>query len=236
MGPPPGPPALRSPSYDPVLALKALPTFHVPLLPPCVPKGHVSLLSPMSPKDPGRSLVIPSLSSVDPVLAPEDPRHPHVPLLSLCPQKTTVPPPCPFPVPHIPILSRFLLEALPCCCPPGESPCPLPEVSPVPPGCHPVPVPPALRYPVSPGCHPVPVPRRLPAPALTLEQLRSFLRQMQQLPCVMHQLGEVQVSPPDLPPETPPRDPQRAPCTPTSHREGPTHKHPKSPTQPPYLP
>uniref|UniRef100_A0A8C3NI35 [histone H3]-trimethyl-L-lysine(4) demethylase n=1 Tax=Geospiza parvula TaxID=87175 RepID=A0A8C3NI35_GEOPR len=36
-------------------------------------------------------------------------------------------------------------------------------------------------------------PRRVPAPALTLEELRAFLEQMNQLPCVMHQIGDVQV-------------------------------------------
>ncbi|RMB90024.1 hypothetical protein DUI87_33582 [Hirundo rustica rustica] len=32
----------------------------------------------------------------------------------------------------------------------------------------------------------------VPAPALTLEELRAFLEQMNQLPCVMHQIGDVQ--------------------------------------------
>ncbi|KAM4879960.1 lysine-specific demethylase 5C isoform 2-T2 [Sylvia borin] len=32
----------------------------------------------------------------------------------------------------------------------------------------------------------------VPAPALTLEELRTFLEQMNQLPCVMHQIGDVQ--------------------------------------------
>ncbi|XP_068780214.1 lysine-specific demethylase 5C [Struthio camelus] len=32
----------------------------------------------------------------------------------------------------------------------------------------------------------------LPAPSLTVEELRAFLEQMNQLPCVMHQIGEVQ--------------------------------------------
>uniref|UniRef100_A0A8C3NIF2 [histone H3]-trimethyl-L-lysine(4) demethylase n=1 Tax=Geospiza parvula TaxID=87175 RepID=A0A8C3NIF2_GEOPR len=40
------------------------------------------------------------------------------------------------------------------------------------------------------GCR---CPRRVPAPALTLEELRAFLEQMNQLPCVMHQIGDVQV-------------------------------------------
>uniref|UniRef100_A0A8C3ETM4 [histone H3]-trimethyl-L-lysine(4) demethylase n=1 Tax=Corvus moneduloides TaxID=1196302 RepID=A0A8C3ETM4_CORMO len=35
-------------------------------------------------------------------------------------------------------------------------------------------------------------PRRVPAPALTVEELRAFLEQMNQLPCVMHQIGDVQ--------------------------------------------
>ncbi|XP_017593011.1 PREDICTED: lysine-specific demethylase 5C, partial [Corvus brachyrhynchos] len=32
----------------------------------------------------------------------------------------------------------------------------------------------------------------VPAPALTVEELRAFLEQMNQLPCVMHQIGDVQ--------------------------------------------
>ncbi|KAF1537332.1 Lysine-specific demethylase 5C, partial [Eudyptes schlegeli] len=32
----------------------------------------------------------------------------------------------------------------------------------------------------------------VPAPSLTVEELRAFLEQMNQLPCVMHQIGEVQ--------------------------------------------
>lgn len=34
---------------------------------------------------------------------------------------------------------------------------------------------------------------RVPTSPLTVEELRAFLEQMSQLPCVMHQIGEVQV-------------------------------------------
>lgn len=159
--------------------------LHPVLVDPSHPCPILSPMPPSHPRVPVPSCMDPILSPVSPVLSPVDPSHSHVPVPSpvgpiLSPMSLSHPPQSshprvalPSPVDPIDPLSRSSSVTL------GPSHPHVPNPVPV--------VTPGVTYPPPWDC-------RVPAPSLTVEELRAFLEQMNQLPCVMHQIGEVQVS------------------------------------------